>query len=101
MSGRILYLTRDAGLVRRQLAGEDLDWNPNDPSQALRDDISTDEMTPGWVCFHHDEKLGEFVYLGLTCRDGEKEVQPVGEGSVRSGRFVASVAGRRRGKGSS
>ncbi len=98
---RILYLTRDAGLVRRQLQGEDLDWNANDPSQALRDDISTDEMTPGWVCFHHDEKLGEFVYIGLTCREGKLDVQPVGEGSVRKGGFVVSVAGRRRGKGSS
>src|SRR5512140_1116683 len=101
MSGRILYLTRDAGLVRRQLAGEDLGWDANDPAQALRDDISTDEMTPGWVCFHHDEKLGEFVYLGLTCREGGREVQPVEEGSVMRGGFVASVAGRRRGKGSS
>ena len=101
MTKRILYLTEDAGLLMRQLAGEDLAWNPNDPAQKLRDDVSTDEMTPGWVCFHHDEKLGRFVYLGLTCRDGNEQVQPVGEGAVRAGRFVASVAGRRRGKGSS
>lgn len=105
MSKRILYLTEDAGLVRRQLGGDDLDWDSNDPAQKLRDDISTDEMTPGWVCFHHDEKLGDFVYLGLTCREsgagGEANVQPVGEGAVRAGGFVASVAGRRRGKGSS
>ena len=101
MKGRILYLTEDAELVREQLAGRDLDWSANDPGLKLRDDISTDEMTPGWVCFHHDQKLGDFVYLGLTCRDGERMVQPVGEGEVRRGGFLASVAGRRRGKGSS
>lgn len=97
LRGRVLYLTRDPELVRRQLAGEDLDWNANDTAHALRDEISTDEMTPGWVCYHSDETLGRFVYLGLTC-DGEK---PVGEDAVRLGGFVASVAGRRRGKGSS
>jgi 3-isopropylmalate/(R)-2-methylmalate dehydratase large subunit len=101
MPGRILYLTADAGLVLRQLDGEDLDWKPNDPGQKLRDDLSTDEMTPGWVCFHHDRTLGEFVYLGLTCDGAGGKLQPVGEGAVRAGGFVASVAGRRRGKGSS
>ncbi|MBL8113544.1 MAG: 3-isopropylmalate dehydratase [Acidobacteria bacterium] len=97
LRGRVLYLTRDPEFVRRQLAGEDVDWNANDPAHALRDEISTDEMTPGWVCYHSDETLGRFVYLGLTC-DGEK---PVGEDAVRRGGFVASVSGRRRGKGSS
>lgn len=105
MPKRILYLTEDAALLREQLGGRDLDWNPNDPGQKLRDDLSTDEMTPGWVCFHHDEKLGSFVYLGLTCRErgvgALANVQPVGEGAVRAGGFAASVAGRRRGKGSS
>jgi 3-isopropylmalate/(R)-2-methylmalate dehydratase large subunit len=99
--GRILYLTESAELVRRQLSGDDLVWDVNDPAQRLRDDVSTDEMTPGWTCFHHDAALGRFVYLGLTCRDGEARVQPVGEDSVRRGGFAVSVAGRRRGKGSS
>jgi 3-isopropylmalate/(R)-2-methylmalate dehydratase large subunit len=98
---RILYLTESADLMRRQLSGEDLVWDANDPAQRLRDDVSTDEMTPGWTCFHHDATLGRFAYLGLTCRDGEARVQPVGEDEVRQGGFAASVAGRRRGKGSS
>ena len=63
--GRVLYLTESAELMRRQLSGEDLAWDVNDPAHALRDDISTDEMTPGWTCFHHDATLGRFVYLGL------------------------------------
>ncbi len=92
--GRILFLTEDPDLVRRQLAGEDLDW---DPSIKLRDDISTDEITPGWVCYHYDEKLGEYPYVGLECR-GER---PVGRNDVKNGGFVACVSGKRRGKGSS
>ncbi|MGA7991527.1 MAG: aconitase family protein [Thermoanaerobaculia bacterium] len=99
--GRILYLTEDAGLVRRQLAGEDLAWNPNDPAHALRNDVSTDEIAPGWVCLHHDEALGRFAYLGLTCAEGGARLTPVGESAVRAGGFAVSVAGRRRGKGSS
>jgi 3-isopropylmalate/(R)-2-methylmalate dehydratase large subunit len=93
-SGRILFLTEDPELVRRQLAGEDLAWNP---SIKLRDDISTDEITPGWTCYYFDERLGEFPYVGLTCR-GEK---PVGRNAVRDGGFAVCVSGKRRGKGSS
>jgi 3-isopropylmalate/(R)-2-methylmalate dehydratase large subunit len=96
--GRTLFLTEDSGLLARQLAGEDLAWDANDPAQKLRDDVSTDEITPGWTCFHHDAALGRFAYLGLTCRDGAR---PVGEDAVRRGGFAVSVAGRRRGKGSS
>lgn len=101
LAGRTLYLAEDAALVRRQLDGEDLAWDPNDPAQKLRDNISTDEITPGWVCYHFDETLGQFVYVGLTCKDGTESVQPIGEGAVAKGGFVASVAGKRRGKGSS
>src|SRR5512139_175877 len=94
LSGRILYLAEDPGLVRRQLSGEDLDWTP---SIKLRDDISTDEITPAYICYYYDETLGEFPYLGLKCGDET----PITRGAVKKGGFVASVAGRRRGKGSS
>jgi 3-isopropylmalate/(R)-2-methylmalate dehydratase large subunit len=92
--GRILYLTEDPDLIRRQLAGEDLEW---DPSIKLRDDISTDEITPVWVCYHYDEKLGEYPYVALECQ-GER---PVLQNQVKDGGFVACVSGKRRGKGSS
>ncbi len=92
--GRILFLTEDPELIRRQLRGEDLDW---DPSMPLRDDISTDEITPGWVCYYFDERLGDYPYVGLTCR-GEK---PIGKGDVKAGGFSVCVSGKRRGKGSS
>ena len=92
--GRILFLTEDPERLRRQLAGEDLDPEEAGP---LRDQISTDEITPAFICYHFDEKLGDFPYLGLKCG----EAFPVKEGSVRAGGFSVSVAGKRRGKGSS
>jgi 3-isopropylmalate/(R)-2-methylmalate dehydratase large subunit len=94
LKGRILFLTEDAGLVRRQLGGEDLNWRPG---TALRDNISTDEITPAYICYYYDETLGDFPYLGLKC--GEEF--PITRGSVKQGGFVASVSGKRRGKGSS
>lgn len=94
LKGRILFLTEDPELIRRQLAGEDLDWDPSIP---LRNDISTDEITPGWVCYHFDEKLGQYPYVGL--RTGGQ--QPIGRNDVKNGGFVCSVSGKRRGKGSS
>jgi 3-isopropylmalate/(R)-2-methylmalate dehydratase large subunit len=92
--GRVLFLTEDPARLRRQLAGEDLDLETAGP---LRDQISTDEITPAFICYHFDEKLGDFTYLGLKCG----EAFPVQEGAVRAGGFSVSVAGRRRGKGSS
>lgn len=92
--GRILFLTEDPALIRSQLQGKDLDWKPGIP---LRSDISTDEITPAYICYYFDETLGEFPYLGLKA--GEEF--PLARGSVKQGGFVASVSGKRRGKGSS
>src|SRR5438034_10585564 len=94
LQGRILFLAEDAGLVRQQLEGQDLDWRP---SIKLRDNISTDEITPAYICYYYDETLGDFPYLGLKCGDAF----PITRGSVKRGGFVASVSGKRRGKGSS
>jgi len=94
--GRVLFLVDDAALMRRQLEGEDLEPGP-ELSQKLRDQISTDEITPAHICYYFDEMLGEFPYTGLRA-GGEF---PVGRGSVKRGRFVCSVSGKRRGKGSS
>ncbi len=94
LGGRILFLAEDADLVRRQLEGEDIDWQP---AMKLRDNISTDEITPAYICYYYDETLGDFPYLGLKC--GEQF--PITRGAVKRGGFVASVSGKRRGKGSS
>jgi 3-isopropylmalate/(R)-2-methylmalate dehydratase large subunit len=94
LSGRILYLVDDADLITSQLQGRDLDWKPGIP---LRDNISTDEITPAYICYYFDETLGEFPYLGFKA--GDKF--PIARGTVKKGGFVVSVAGKRRGKGSS
>src|SRR2546426_2427613 len=99
LKGRILFLTEDPELIKRQLAGEDLPWDTKNPANnpKLRDDISTDEITPAHICFFFDETLGEFPYTGLKC--GSQT--PIGRGDVKKGGFVATVSGKRRGKGSS
>ena len=99
LRGRILFLTEDPELIRRQLAGEDLAWDTKNPANRpkLRDDISTDEITPAHYCFYFDQTLGEIPYLGLKCGN----VLPIGRSEVKKGGFVCSVSGKRRGKGSS
>jgi homoaconitase/3-isopropylmalate dehydratase large subunit/3-isopropylmalate dehydratase small subunit len=101
--GRILYLLDDAELVKAQLyEGRDLDLT-DELKPRLRDQISTDEITPAYICFFYDETLGDFPYLGLRTTNqttGETEY-PVKRRAVRDGGFVCSVAGKRRGKGSS
>jgi len=99
LQGRILFLTEDPELIKRQLAGEDLPWDTKNPANSpkLRDDISTDEITPAHYCFYFDETLGEIPYLGLKCGS----VTPIGRGDVKRGGFVCAVSGKRRGKGSS
>lgn len=99
LTGRILFLTEDPELIKRQLTGEDLAWDTKNPANnpKLRDDISTDEITPAHYCFYFDETLGEIPYLGLKCGG----VLPVGRLDVKKGGFVCAVSGKRRGKGSS
>jgi len=99
LQGRILFLTEDPELIQRQLAGEDLPWDTKNPANnpKLRDDISTDEITPAHYCFYFDETLGEIPYLGLKCGNAT----PISRGDVKRGGFVCAVSGKRRGKGSS
>ncbi|MBI1967932.1 MAG: hypothetical protein HYS40_08065 [Gemmatimonadetes bacterium] len=77
LQGRVLFLAEDAALVRQQLEGKDLDWTS---AIKLRDNISTDEITPAYICYYYDETLGDFPYLGLKC--GEE--LPITRGSGTS-----------------
>jgi 3-isopropylmalate/(R)-2-methylmalate dehydratase large subunit len=99
LKGRVLFLTEDPELVRRQVGGWDMPWDTQNPTTnpKLRDDISTDEITPAHICFYYDDTLGEFPYTGLRCGNET----PIQRGDVKRGGFVAAVSGKRRGKGSS
>jgi 3-isopropylmalate/(R)-2-methylmalate dehydratase large subunit len=98
LDGRILFLTKDTSLIRRQLEGEDLEAELTKKLQAgelpLMINISTDEITPGWVCFHYDETLGQYVYVGM--REGA-----VQQNEVKNGGFAVVVSGLSKGCGSS
>ncbi len=101
--GRILYLVDDTERVKAQLYdGAELELT-DEVKGLLRDQISTDEITPAYICFFYDETLGDFPYLGLrtTNRKTGETDYPVERNAVRNGGFVCSVAGKRRGKGSS
>jgi 3-isopropylmalate/(R)-2-methylmalate dehydratase large subunit len=90
--GRTLFLTEETSLIRRQLEGaEDLAYDPDVP---LMNNISTDEITPGWVCFYYDETLGRYVYVGMREQAVEKD-------EVKLGNFAVVVSGLSKGCGSS
>ena len=99
LSGRVLFLTEDPTLLSHQLEGQDL---PPETVRAicrgegpkLIDNISTDEITPGWVCFHYDATLGEYSLIGL--RGGV-----IKQHAIKRGGFKAIVSGQSKGCGSS
>ena len=95
---RVLYLTKDPDLVRRQLAGTlTLTMNDVKPEDLL-DDINTDAMTPAWVCFDFDPKdIAKNAYAGLII-NGERLYPP---DALASGNFEVIVAGAQKGVGSS
>ncbi len=102
-SGRILFLTDDTKLIRQQLeaTGDAAAALETELAARLRNDdlplmsnISTDEITPGWVCFYYDETLGQYVYVGM--REGA-----VKKDEVKNGDFAVVVSGLSKGCGSS
>jgi 3-isopropylmalate/(R)-2-methylmalate dehydratase large subunit len=102
-TGRILFLTEDTSLIRAQLEAQGDEREKLEAQLAARlanDDlplmsnISTDEITPGWVCFYYDETLGEYVYVGM--REGA-----VKKDEVKQGGFAVVVSGLSKGCGSS
>jgi 3-isopropylmalate/(R)-2-methylmalate dehydratase large subunit len=95
---RVLYLTKDAEKIRRQLSGELVlrmaDLSPDE----LLDNINTDAMTPAWVCFDYDpKKIAENAYAGLIV-DGQRLIPP---NAIAAGNFEVIVAGAQKGVGSS
>ena len=74
-----------------QLAGEDLDFQPERPLLA---NVSTDEIIPAWACYHYDDTLGRYCLVGL--REGR-----VGIDAIKGGAFSVLVCGASKGCGSS
>src|SRR5690242_18211228 len=102
-SGRILFLTDDTSLIRQQLEASgdaaaaleaELAARLSQGDLPLMSNISTDEITPGWVCFYYDETLGQYVYVGM--REGA-----VRKDEVKNGGFAVVVSGLSKGCGSS
>lgn len=91
ITGRVLFLTKDPEPIRRQLAGEDLAY---EAGVELVDSISTDEITPGWVCYYYDETLARYALVGL--RGGV-----IPQDGIKKGGFQVVVSGRSKGCGSS
>lgn len=102
-SGSILFLTDDTSLIRQQLEATgdaaaaleaELAARLLKGDLPLMSNISTDEITPGWVCFYYDETLGQYVYVGM--REGA-----VKKDEVKNGGFAVVVSGLSKGCGSS
>jgi 3-isopropylmalate/(R)-2-methylmalate dehydratase large subunit len=94
LPGRVLFLSTSLKEMAAQFQGKNIDLITAGP---LRDDISTDEITPVAILSHYDEKLGRYPYTGYRV-EGQ---QPVAVSAVIKGGFSVTVAGSRYGKGSS
>ncbi|QQX89673.1 3-isopropylmalate dehydratase (plasmid) [Cupriavidus necator] len=93
-NGRVLYLADSTASMEKQLQGERLTLAESEP---LRDDVSTDEITPVPILTHYDDALGRYPYTGYKVGS----TLPFTPNSVRQGNFYVTVAGNRYGKGSS
>ncbi|MBT8494548.1 MAG: aconitate hydratase [Deltaproteobacteria bacterium] len=95
---RVLFLTKDPELIRKQLAGE-LDLTMDEVRvEDLLDDINTDAMTPAWVCFDFDpHEIAKNAYAGLIV-DGKRLIP---EEALTRGEFEVIVSGSQKGVGSS
>ena len=94
---RFLYLANDPQVIEACLHPDAPVLPPAHVDIALRDDISTDEITPVAIMSHYDDKLGGFAYTGVQA--GGRT--PIARHAVRQAGIQVVVAGNRYGKGSS
>jgi 3-isopropylmalate/(R)-2-methylmalate dehydratase large subunit len=92
VTGRVLWLTKETSDLASQLAGSELASTPE--PDALTDNISTDEITPGWVCYYYDATLARYCMVGLRGSAVERD-------AIKGGGFGVIVSGRSKGCGSS
>ncbi len=95
---RVLYLTKDPELIRKQLTGELTLRMQDVRAEELLDDINTDAMTPAWVCFDFDPAdIARNAYAGLIV-NGQRLIPP---DALANGDFEVIVSGAQKGVGSS
>jgi 3-isopropylmalate/(R)-2-methylmalate dehydratase large subunit len=98
-AGRILYLTLDPELLRAQLDDRRIlrhaDVFPVQGTPLpLLENISTDEIIPGWACYYYDATLARYCLVGL--RGGV-----IATDAIKAGGFGVLVSGTSKGCGSS
>jgi len=95
---RVLFLTKNLDLIRRQLyEGLNLKMEDLEISDLL-DDINTDVMTPAWVCFDHEPaEIAKNAYAGLM----HNGIRVFNQNALINGNFEIIVSGQRKGTGSS
>jgi 3-isopropylmalate/(R)-2-methylmalate dehydratase large subunit len=94
LNGRVLYLTSDGALLKKQFQGQNLE--PPPALSELYSHVSTDAIIKANPdCYYYDERLGTLVLRSLG---GGGMIQP---GDVRNGRFGMLLAGDGWGEGSS
>jgi 3-isopropylmalate/(R)-2-methylmalate dehydratase large subunit len=93
LTGRVLVLCQSVEILKAQLAGTGRSVDLA-ASGALRDRVSTDEITPAWACYYFDATLARYCLVGLA----GGVVEP---GAVQAGGFQVLVAGESFGYGSS
>jgi len=94
LPGGILFLCDDPQKLDAQFAGQTLALEAALP---LRDNVSTDEMTPQTVCLLYDERIGGGLLLAYSA--GGRN--PIITDAIKGGGFSVIIAGKRYGKGSS
>src|SRR5437870_1166195 len=94
LTGRLLYLTTDPAILKKQFRGETLD--PAPPVSSLYSHVSTDAIIKANPdCYYYDDRLGTLVLRSLG---GGGMVEP---GDIRNGGFGMMLAGEGWGEGSS
>lgn len=93
LGGKVLFLTRDPRLIRKQLEDQSPAWVD---SSDLIDAISTDNIIPNGACYSSRtaDELAEYLLTGLPGG-------VIQQGEIKNRGFEAIVAGKSFGRGSS
>jgi 3-isopropylmalate/(R)-2-methylmalate dehydratase large subunit len=91
---RFLFLSQEPKQIIAQLNGKNLTLVEASP---LRDDISTDEITPVAILSHYDDKLARYAHTGFKAGDE----LPIRMNAICDAGICVVVGGNRYGKGSS